>query len=74
MKKRRNLTAAETRVLSALQTHGSALRIWGSHRQDDYSWWIAGQPVTQVIHSLAVKGHLTVEGDQARLTASPVYA
>ena len=74
MKRRRHLTAAEKRVLSALQTHGSALRIWVSHRQDDYSWWIAGRPVTRVVHSLAVKGHLTVEGDQARLTASPVYA
>jgi hypothetical protein len=74
MKRRRHLTAAEKRVLSALQTHGSALRIWVSHRQDDYSWWIAGRPVTRVVHSLAVKGHLKIEGDEARLTASPVYA
>jgi hypothetical protein len=74
MKRRRHLTAAEKRVLSALRTHGSALRIWGSPRQDDYSWWLAGRPVTRVIHSLAVKGHLQVEGDQARPTASPVYA
>jgi hypothetical protein len=29
---RRHLTAAEKRILPALQTHGSALRIWGSHR------------------------------------------
>jgi hypothetical protein len=27
-----------------------------------------------VVHSLAVKGHLKIEGDEARLTASPVYA
>ena len=74
MKRRHKLTAAEKRVLSALQTHGSALRIWGSPRQDDYSWWLAGRPVTRVIHSLAVKGHLTVEGNEARPTASPVYA
>ena len=74
MKRRRNITAAEKRVLSALQTHGSALRIWGSPRQDDYSWWIAGQPVTRMVHSLAVKGHLKIEGDQARPTASLVYA
>jgi hypothetical protein len=66
---RRHLTAAEKRVLSALRMHGSALRIWVSHRQDDYSWWIAGQPVTRMVHSLALKGHLTVEGDKARLTA-----
>jgi hypothetical protein len=69
MKTRRHLTAAEKRVLSALRTHGKALRIWVSHRQDDYSWWIAGQPVTRMVHSLALKGHLTVEGDEARLTA-----
>jgi hypothetical protein len=69
MKTRRHLTAAEKRVLSALRTHGRALRIWVSHRQDDYSWWIAGQPVTRMVHSLALKGHLTVEGDEARLTA-----
>jgi hypothetical protein len=74
MKRRRNLTAAEKRVLSALQTHGSALRIWDSPRQDDYSWWIAGRPVTRMVHSLAVKGHLKIEGNEARLTASPVYA
>jgi hypothetical protein len=41
---RRHLTVAEKRVLSALRMHGRALRIWVSHRQDDYSWWIAGQP------------------------------
>ncbi|WP_147707368.1 hypothetical protein [Microvirga massiliensis] len=74
MKRRRHLTPAEKRVLSALQTHGSALRIWGSPRQDDYSWWLAGRPVTRVIHSLAVKGHLTVKGDEARPTASPICA
>jgi hypothetical protein len=68
MKRRRPLTPAERRVLSALQTHGPAVRIWGSHRQDDYSWWIAGQPVTRVVHSLAVKGRLKFEGDEARLT------
>jgi hypothetical protein len=55
-------------VLSALQTHGPAVRIWGSQRQDDYSWWIGGQPVTRVVHSLAVKGRLKLEGDEARLT------
>jgi hypothetical protein len=48
--KRRHLTAAEKRVLSALRTHGRALRIWVGHRQDDYSWWIAGQPVTRMIY------------------------
>ena len=69
MKRRHHLTAAERRVLSALRMHGSALRIWVSHRQDDYSWWIAGKPVTRMVHSLALKGHLTVEGDEARLTA-----
>jgi hypothetical protein len=69
MKRRCHLTAAEKRVLSAPRTHGRALRIWVGHRQDDYSWWIAGQPVTRMIHSLALKGHLTVEGDEARLTA-----
>ena len=74
MKRRYTLTPAEKRVLTALQTHGPAVRIWGSHRQDDYSWWIGGQPVTRVVHSLAVKGHLKLEGDEARLTASPVYA
>ncbi|WP_046866966.1 hypothetical protein [Microvirga massiliensis] len=31
MKRRRTLTA-EKHVLPALQTHGSALRIWGRHR------------------------------------------
>ena len=68
MKRRYTLTPAERRVLSALRTHGPAVRIWGSHRQDDYSWWIAGQPVTRVVHSLAVKGRLKLEGDEARLT------
>ena len=70
MKRRRNLTAAEKRVLSMLRTYGSALRIWVSHRQDDYSWWIAGQPVTRMVHSLAVKGYLRVEGNEARPTAA----
>ena len=28
----------------------------------------AGQPVTRVVHSLAVKGRLKFEGDEARLT------
>ena len=32
MTRRRHLTAAEKRILPALQTHGSALRIWGSPR------------------------------------------
>jgi hypothetical protein len=50
MKRRCHLTAAEKRVLSALRTHGRALRIWVGHRQDDYSWWIAGQPVTRMIY------------------------
>jgi hypothetical protein len=69
MKRRRSLTAAEKRVLSALRTHGSAVRIWVSHRQDDYSWWIAGRPVTRMVHSLAVKGFLKLEGNEARLAA-----
>jgi hypothetical protein len=70
MRRRRHLTPAEKRVLSTLQTHGSAVRIWGSQRQDDYSWWVAGQPVSRIIHSLALKGHLKVEGNEARLTAA----
>ena len=38
--------AAEKRVLFTLRMHGPAVRIWRSSRQDNYSWWIAGQPVT----------------------------
>jgi hypothetical protein len=69
MRPRRTLTPAEQRVLSALRTHGPAVRIWRSRRQDDYSWWLAGRPVTQVVHSLAVKGFLKLEGNEARLAA-----
>jgi hypothetical protein len=69
MRPRRTLTPAEKRVLSALRTHGNAVRIWGSHREDDYSWWIAGRPVTRMVHSLAVKGFLKLEGNEARLAA-----
>jgi hypothetical protein len=69
MRPRSTLTPAEKRVLSALRTHGNAVRIWGSHREDDYSWWIAGRPVTRMVHSLAVKGHLKLEGNEARLAA-----
>jgi hypothetical protein len=63
MRPRSTLTPAEKRVLSALRTHGNAVRIWGSHREDDYSWWIAGRPVTRMVHSLAVKGFLKLEGN-----------
>jgi hypothetical protein len=69
MRPRSTLTPAEKRVLSALRTHGNAVRIWGSHREDDYSWWIAGRPVTRMVHSLAVKGFLKLEGNEARLAA-----
>ncbi|WP_147707696.1 hypothetical protein [Microvirga massiliensis] len=58
MRPRRTLTAAEKRVLSTLRIHGPAVRIWRSNRQDNYSWWVADQPVTRIVHSLAVKGYL----------------
>jgi DNA-binding MarR family transcriptional regulator len=71
---RRTLTAAEKRVLSTLRRHGPAVRIWRSNRQDNYSWWIAGQPVTRIVHSLAVKGYLRVERDEAHLTAPAILS
>ena len=69
MQPHRNLTPAEKRVLSTMRTHGNAVRIWNRSR-GEYSWWIADRPVTRVVHSLAVKGHLKIEGDQARPTAN----
>jgi hypothetical protein len=69
MRKKIRLTAAEQRVIDAMKATGPALRIWGSGSQHDYSWWAGNRPATRIVHSLALKGHIKIEGDVAKLAA-----
>lgn len=66
MMKRYYLTAAERRTLADMHEHGPALRIYTSWRADDYSWWIAGRPVTRTVHSLALKRRVLIAGNEAK--------
>lgn len=63
------ITKTEKEALAQIRTYGRAHRIHGrSAQMSDYSWWLAGKPKTRIIHSLALKGLVSINDNEAVLT------
>lgn len=59
------ITAAETRVLHLIATHGKAVRVDPKGPAYSWTWRIAGEPKSGPVDSLIRKGVLTVTKDKS---------